>query len=175
MTQQLIRTITTAHRRTKLPKLAIGDVVKVMQKVKEGDKERLQPLEGTIISMKHGVGTEGMITIRAKYGNYYMERTFPLHSPKISSIKVLRHSKVRRAKLYYVRQQTGKKSSMRRINLSDTETAAEVVQQEVEAVALPKEAATAVVEAADVVQAKPEAPVEAKEETRTGPTSEVKV
>ena len=159
---QKIATITKQFKSTKVPQLRSGDVIKVMQKVVEGGKERLQPFEGTIISIKHGRQIEGMMTVRAKYGKHYVERTFPLHSPKLASIEVLRHSKARRAKLYYLRQRTGKKAAMRRIDLTDEEMKAneELAKTEEVVEETPAETAADDATATEETPAATEAPVE---------------
>ena len=90
-----------------LPAIAIGDQVKVNVKVKEGEKERIQTYEGVVIARKNGGIRETIVVRRVTFG-IGVERTFPLHSPKIDSIQVVRHGKVRRAKLYYLRSRTGK-------------------------------------------------------------------
>ena len=92
--------------RTDLPKLAIGDTVRVNVKIKEGDKERIQAFEGVIIAFKNGSIRETFTVRRVSFG-IGVERTFPLHSPKIDSIKIVRHGRVRRAKLYYLRTSEG--------------------------------------------------------------------
>lgn len=95
-----------------LPAIAIGDQVKVNVKVKEGEKERIQTYEGTVIARKNG-GIRETITVRRVTFGVGVERTFPLHSPKIDSIQVVRHGKVRRAKLYYLRSRTGKAAKLK--------------------------------------------------------------
>ena len=97
--------------RTDLPELSIGDTVKVYFKVIEGNKERLQVFEGIIIAFRHGSIRETM-TVRKISGGIGVERTFPLHSPKIDHIDVVRHGKVRRAKLYYLRERSGKSAKL---------------------------------------------------------------
>ena len=98
--------------RQDLPELAIGDQVKVNVKVKEGEKERIQTYEGVIIARKNGGIRETIVVRRVTFG-VGVERTFPLHSPKIDSIQVVRHGKVRRAKLYYLRSRTGKAAKLK--------------------------------------------------------------
>ena len=100
--------------RTDLPKLAIGDTVRVNVKIKEGDKERIQAFEGVIIAFKNGSIRETFTVRRVSFG-IGVERTFPLHSPKIDSIKIVRHGRVRRAKLYYLRNMFGKAARLREI------------------------------------------------------------
>lgn len=95
-----------------LPVIAIGDQVKVNVKVKEGEKERIQTYEGTVIARKNGGIRETIVVRRVTFG-VGVERTFPLHSPKIDSIQVVRHGKVRRAKLYYLRSRTGKAAKLK--------------------------------------------------------------
>ncbi len=95
-----------------LPEIAIGDQVKVNVKVKEGEKERIQTYEGVVIARKNGGIRETIVVRRVTFG-VGVERTFPLHSPKIDSIQVVRHGKVRRAKLYYLRSRTGKAAKLK--------------------------------------------------------------
>ena len=95
-----------------LPAIAIGDQVKVNVKVKEGEKERIQTYEGVVIARKNG-GIRETIVVRGVTFGIGVERTFPLHSPKIDSIQVVRHGKVRRAKLYYLRSRTGKAAKLK--------------------------------------------------------------
>jgi len=98
----------------KMPNLRPGDTVKVHQKIKEGDKERIQIFEGIIIARKHGKGISTTITVRKVVDGIGVERVFPMHSPSIDKIEVVRHGKVRRAKLYYLREAKGKKAKLKR-------------------------------------------------------------
>ena len=107
----LIDIIEKEGMRTDLPELSIGDTVKVYFKVIEGNKERLQVFEGIIIAFRHGSIRETM-TVRKISGGIGVERTFPLHSPKIDHIDVVRHGKVRRAKLYYLRERSCKSAKL---------------------------------------------------------------
>lgn len=84
-----------------------GDTVLVSMKIREGDKERIQPFQGVVIQ-KRGSGLGRTFTVRKSSGSVYVERVFPENSPLISEIKVVRRGKVRRAKLYYLRERTGK-------------------------------------------------------------------
>ena len=97
--------------KTNLPELSIGDTVKVWVKVVEGNRERLQAFEGIIIAFKNGSVRETFTVRRLSFG-VGVERTFPLHSPKIDHIDIIRHGKVRRAKLYYLRQRSGKAAKL---------------------------------------------------------------
>ena len=103
----ILKSITQDQLRSDLPELNIGDTVKLYVKVKEGAKERIQMFEGTIISKKHGGISETFTVRRVAYG-VGVERTFPVNSPKIAKIDVVRRGKVRRAKLYYLRDRVGK-------------------------------------------------------------------
>ena len=98
----------------KLPDLMPGDTVKVHQKVKEGDKERIQIFEGIIIAKKHGKGISGTMTVRKIIDGVGVERVFPIHSPAIEKIEIVKRGKVRRAKLYYLRTAKGKKAKLKR-------------------------------------------------------------
>ena len=89
------------------PEVAIGDYVKVHVKVKEGSRERIQVFEGTVIAKKHG-GIEETITVRRISYGVGVEKVFPVHSPSIDHIEVVRNGAVRRAKLYYLRSRVGK-------------------------------------------------------------------
>ena len=100
--------------RTDLPKLSIGDTVKVWVKVKEGNRERLQAFEGIIIAFRHGSVRETFTVRRLSFG-VGLERTFPLHSPKVGHIDIVRHGRVRRAKLYYLRDRVGKAARLREV------------------------------------------------------------
>lgn len=108
----IIDTIEKEGMRTDLPQIAIGDLVKVNVKVVEGTRERIQTYEGTVIARKNGGIRETIVVRRVTYG-IGVERTFPLHSPKIDSIQVVRHGKVRRAKLYYLKNRTGKAAKLK--------------------------------------------------------------
>lgn len=103
----VIESITSSQIRTDLPELCIGDTVKVHVLIKEGSRERIQVFEGTIICKKHGGISETFTVRRVSYG-VGVERTFPVNSPKIAKIEVVRKGKVRRAKLYYLRDRIGK-------------------------------------------------------------------
>ena len=93
----------------------VGDTVRVNFKVIEGNKERIQAYEGIVIARKHG-GLRESFTVRRLSSGIGVERTFPLHSPKIESIVVVRKGNVRRAKLYYLRERTGKAANVKSAN-----------------------------------------------------------
>ncbi len=108
----IIKNLTQDQIRTDLPQLNIGDTVKVHVLIKEGSKERIQVFEGTIIAKKHGGINETFTVRRVSYG-VGVERTFPVNSPKIAKIDVVRRGKVRRAKLYYLRDRVGKATKVK--------------------------------------------------------------
>ncbi|MDA8155500.1 MAG: 50S ribosomal protein L19 [Actinomycetota bacterium] len=107
----MINSIEEGFKR-EVPRFQIGDTVRIMAKVKEGDKERLQPFEGVVIARKNG-GIRETFTVRKIAFGVGVERIFPVHSPFIESIKVLRQSVVRRAKLYYLREKKGKAARLK--------------------------------------------------------------
>ena len=105
--QEIIRSIEAEQLKSNLPQIFVGDTVKVGVRIKEGEKYRVQPYEGVVIAMRNG-GINETITVRRVFQGVGVERVFLLHSPRIDSIKVLRRGKVRRAKLYYLRDRVGK-------------------------------------------------------------------
>ena len=109
---EIIRSIENAQLRTDIPKFNIGDTVKVQVKVVEGNRERLQAFEGVVIARRNGSCRETFTVRRTSYG-VGVERTFPLHSPRVDSITVTRKGKVRRAKLDYLRQRSGKAAKVK--------------------------------------------------------------
>ncbi len=108
----IIKSVTADMIRTDLPQLNVGDTVRVSVKVKEGTRERLQAFEGTIIKKKNGGISETFTVRRVSYG-VGVERTFPVNSPNIGKIEVIRKGKVRRAKLYYLRDRVGKAAKVK--------------------------------------------------------------
>ena len=96
--------------RKDIPAIHPGDTVRVLQKIREGDKERVQPFEGLVIARKHGKGISATITVRKVSGGIGVERIFPIHSPTLQKIEVLKRSRVRRAKLFYIREKAAKEA-----------------------------------------------------------------
>lgn len=111
----IIDTIEREGMRTDLPEIRIGDTVNVNLKVIEGTRERIQTYTGVVIAKKNGGIRETIVVRRIAEGGIGVERTFPIHSPKIDSIKVVRHGKVRRAKLYYLKNRTGKSAKLKEV------------------------------------------------------------
>ena len=114
MAMDIIKSITADLIRTDLPELNIGDTVRVFVKVREGNRERLQAFEGTIIRKKNGGIAETFTVRRVSYG-VGVERTFPVNSPNIGKIEIIRKGKVRRAKLYYLRDRVGKAAKVKQV------------------------------------------------------------
>ena len=94
------------------PEVNVGDTVRVHLKVKEGNRERIQVFEGTVIAKKHG-GLEETFTVRRVSYGVGVEKVFPVHAPSIEKIETVRHGKVRRAKLYYLRDRVGKSAKIK--------------------------------------------------------------
>ena len=120
-----------------MPDIRPGDTVKVHQKIKEGDKERIQIFEGIVIARKHGQGINSTITVRKVVEGVGVERILPVHSPSLAKIEVVKSGKVRRSKLYYLRTAKGTKAKLKKRNLSAAiapevvaETPAKVAPQE---------------------------------------------
>ena len=107
-----IRAIERRQIREDIPTVQIGDHVKVHYRIKEGDRERIQVFEGDVIRMS-GAGARETFTVRKLSFGVGVERTFPVHSPKIEKIEVTRYGKVRRAKLYYLRDKVGKAAKIK--------------------------------------------------------------
>ena len=105
--EALIRSFETAQQKDDLPEIYVGDTVRVGVRIREGNKERVQPYEGVVISKRHG-GLNQTITVRRIFQGIGVERVFMVHSPQVASIKVERRGKVRRAKLFYLRERVGK-------------------------------------------------------------------
>ncbi len=110
----IIDAINQENVKANIPEFNVGDTVKVMVKVIEGDRERLQAFEGIVIARKHGGISETFTVRRISFG-VGVEKTFPIHSPKVADIQVVRRGKVRRAKLYYLRARTGKAAKVKEV------------------------------------------------------------
>jgi len=108
----ILKSIENEQIRTDLPKLEIGDFIKVHAKIKEGTRERIQVFEGTVIALK-GAGLKETFTVRRVSYGVGVERVFPVNSPRIDHIDVVRKGVVRRAKLYYLRDRVGKAAKVK--------------------------------------------------------------
>lgn len=102
----------------KVPDIKPGDVIRVHQKIKEGDKDRIQIFEGLVIAKKHGKGINSNITVRKVVDSVGVERIFPTSSPAIEKIEVVRSAKVKRSKLYYLRTAKGKRAKLKNKDLA---------------------------------------------------------
>ena len=111
---EIIKSIENAQLRTDRPDFSVGDTLRVFVKVVEGNRERLQAFEGTVIARRNGSCRETFTVRRVSYG-IGVERTFPLHSPRVDHIEVVRKGKVRRAKLYYLRALQGKAAKIKEV------------------------------------------------------------
>ena len=111
---EIIRSIEQKQLRTDLPKISIGDTVRVWVKVVEGSRERLQAFEGVVIAMRNGGVRETFTVRRVSYG-IGVERTFPMHSPRVDHVEIIRSGNVRRAKLYYLRNLQGKAAKLKEV------------------------------------------------------------
>ena len=112
---EIIRALEREQLRSDIPAFRVGDTVRVFVKVVEGSRERLQAFEGTVIARRNGSVRETFTVRRVSYG-IGVERTFPLHSPRVDHIVVLRRGKVRRAKLYYLRNLSGKAAKIKDVS-----------------------------------------------------------
>ena len=131
-----IQTFNQKGLKNSIPQIKSGMKIRVWQKIKEGDKERLQAFEGVVIAVKHGRGKTGTFTVRKISGSIGVERIFPFHAPTIDKVEVLSQAKVRRTKLYYIRGRIGKKSKMKQVELAEavapepiSEEAAPVIEE----------------------------------------------
>ena len=108
----LMKALTSQYMKEELPQMNVGDTVRVHVKIKEGTRERVQVFEGTIIARKHG-GIEESITVRRLSYGVGCEKVLPVHSPNIVKVETVRRGKVRRAKLYYLRNRLGKAAKVK--------------------------------------------------------------
>ena len=111
---EISRSIEAKQIRSDMPQFNVGDTVRVWVKVVEGNRERLQAFEGTVIAKRNGGVRETFTVRRVSYG-IGVERTFPIHSPRVDHVDMIRRGKVRRAKLYYLRERQGKAAKIKEI------------------------------------------------------------
>lgn len=111
---EIIKNIEDAQLKANVDQFNVGDTVKVSAKIKEGNRERVQVFEGTVLKIQ-GTGVRKTFTVRKISNGIGVEKTWPLHSPIVESVEVVRHGKVRRAKLNYLRQRTGKAAKVKEL------------------------------------------------------------
>jgi len=109
---EVVASIQSGQLKSDLPEIRIGDLVRIGVSIQEGNKQRVQPFEGTVIA-RHQAGLNSTITVRKTLQGIGVERVFPLHAPCITSIQILRRADVSRAKLYYLRNRTGKATRLK--------------------------------------------------------------
>ena len=110
----IIKNIEAAQMKASVPEFRVGDTVKVSAKIKEGNRERIQIFEGTVIKRQGGSNRE-TFTVRKLSNGVGVEKTWPLHSPNVEKVEVVRQGKVRRAKLFYLRDRVGKKAKVKEL------------------------------------------------------------
>lgn len=111
---EIIKNIEATQLKESVPVFHVGDTVKVFNKIKEGNRERIQVFEGTVIKRQNG-GAKETFTVRKNSGGIGVEKTWPVHSPFVDDIQVVRRGKVRRAKLYYLRDRVGKAAKVKEL------------------------------------------------------------
>ena len=108
----MLQAFTNEQLKTEVPVVKVGDTIRVHNKIKEGSRERIQMFEGTVIA-KHGGGISETFTVRRISYGVGVEKTFPIHSPNVEKVEIIRVGKIRRAKLYYLRGRVGKASKVK--------------------------------------------------------------
>lgn len=111
---EIIKSLEAAQLKAEVPSFSVGDTVKVYAKIKEGNRERIQIFEGTVIKRQNG-GARETFTVRKNSNGIGVEKTWPLHSPSVDNVEVVRKGKVRRAKLNYLRDRVGKKAKVKEL------------------------------------------------------------
>lgn len=111
---EIIKSIEAAQLKAEVPQFSVGDTVKVYGKIKEGNRERIQVFEGIVIK-KQGGSVRATFTVRKNSNGVGVEKTWPLHSPSVEKVEVIRYGKVRRAKLTYLRGRIGKKAKVKEL------------------------------------------------------------
>lgn len=136
MTHLIVQQVEKKHIKSETPEIRPGYTVKVHQKIKEGEKERIQLFEGLVIAMNHGHGSSKTMTVRKVVEGIGVEKIFPVYSPNIAKVEVIKIGKVRRSKLYHMRSISGKAARLKEVMVSKghktvepkPETIAEVVE-----------------------------------------------
>ena len=111
---EIIKAIEDEQLKAEVPAFEVGDTVRVHGKIKEGNRERIQVFEGTVIKMQGG-SNRATFTVRKNSNGVGVEKTWPLHSPNVEKVEVVRHGKVRRAKLFYLRERSGKSAKVKEL------------------------------------------------------------
>ena len=109
---KIVEAFANEQLKTEVPAFNVGDTIRVHKRIKEGSRERIQMFEGTVIAKRNGGVGETFTVRRISYG-VGVEKTFPIHSPNVEKVDIIRHGKVRRAKLYYLRDRVGKASKVK--------------------------------------------------------------
>ncbi|MCK5044449.1 50S ribosomal protein L19 [Candidatus Parcubacteria bacterium] len=117
----IITAIIKPNLKQNLPDIRPGDTVRVQQIIKDKDKEKIQIFEGLVLARKHGKGINATITVRKVMSGVGVEKVFPIHTPMIKGIEIVKRGKVRRAKLYYLREAKGRKARLKRKEIKETE------------------------------------------------------
>ena len=110
---EIIRNIEAAQMKAEVPQFRVGDTVKVYAKIKEGNRERVQIFEGTVLKKQGGSSVRATFTVRKNSNGIGVEKTWPIHSPNVEKVEVVRRGKVRRAKLFYLRDRVGKRAKVK--------------------------------------------------------------
>lgn len=144
MNQEILQTIQKKYGKQNIPELKAGDTIRVFEKIKEKNKDRVQIFEGLVIARKHGKSLDGSFTVRkVTTGGFGVEKIFPLHSPNVIKIERLKSAKVNRAKLYYMRERFGRGARFKK------ETATHKVWEEKDAEEVLEQIAEETAEAAE--------------------------
>ena len=112
---EIIRNIVAAQMKAEVPQFRVGDTVKVYAKIKEGNRERVQIFEGTVLKKQGGSSVRATFTVRKNSNGIGVEKTWPIHSPNVEKVEVVRRGKVRRAKLTYLRGRVGKRAKVKEL------------------------------------------------------------
>ena len=112
---EIIRNIEAAQMKAEVPQFRVGDTVKVYAKIKEGNRERVQIFEGTVLKKQGGSSVRATFTVRKNSNGIGVEKTWPIHSPNVEKVEVVRRGKVRRAKLTYMRGRVGKRAKVKEL------------------------------------------------------------
>ena len=112
---EIIRNIEAAQIKAEVPQFRVGDTVKVYAKIKEGNRERVQIFEGTVLKKQGGSSVRATFTVRKNSNGIGVEKTWPIHSPNVEKVEVVRRGKVRRAKLTYLRGRVGKRAKVKEL------------------------------------------------------------